>query len=88
VYSRKRRPRAQLASTISVTKGSVTERFEVTLIAARPSRVLATENWKLDRNAGRSTPYRSNNSLPASPTRRLVSSSGVGDRSSISASNG
>jgi hypothetical protein len=43
VYSRSRRPRAQLASTRIVTNGSVTERFEVTLIAARPSRLRWTE---------------------------------------------
>jgi hypothetical protein len=36
VYSRSRRPRGQLASTSSVTNGSVTGRGEVTLSTSRP----------------------------------------------------
>ena len=56
VYSRSKRPRAQLASTSRVTKGSVTERFELTLMVARPSRERLIEKSKLDRYAGRSMP--------------------------------
>jgi NAD-dependent SIR2 family protein deacetylase len=56
VYSRTRRPRAQAASTSSVTYGSVTERFDVTRMVARPSCERLTEKSKLLRYAGRSIP--------------------------------
>src|SRR5580704_18994186 len=56
VYSRIRRPRAQLTSTKKVTKGSGIASVERTSRTSRPSLLLPTLNVMVDRNGGRSMP--------------------------------
>src|SRR6202167_858335 len=56
VYSRIKRPRAQLTSTKKVTKGSGIASVDRTSRTSRPSLLLPTLNVMVDRNGGRSMP--------------------------------
>src|SRR5450755_1305670 len=56
VYSRIKRPRAQLTSTRKVTNGSGIASVERTKSTSRPSLLLATLNVSEDRNGGLSIP--------------------------------
>src|SRR5580704_6325484 len=85
VYSRIRRPRAQLTSTKKVTKGSGIESVERTSKTSRPSLLLPTLKVSVDRNGGRSMPYRVKASFGARAARSAVNSSGLAAIRSISA---
>ncbi len=56
VYSRIKRPRAQLTSTKNVTNGSGMASVERTSKTSRPSLLLPTLNVSVDRKGGRSMP--------------------------------
>src|ERR1700677_2843597 len=88
VYSRIRRPRAQLTSTRKVTNGSGMASVERTCRTSRPSLPLPTLKVSDDRNGGRAMPERVKASGGANAARSAVNSSGEAAIKSISAFSG